>query len=632
MWNNRVIKNKKNYDIIVIGAGHAGVEAAFIAVQLGMKVAVITMPEVTVASAPCNPAIGGVAKGQIVRELDALGGAMGLLADKAAIQYRILNESKGYAVQSTRVQIDKYLYSLNAEELLLKQANIDLIKEEVIKVKIERENERVNHFFITTKNEHTSYCSNKLIITAGTFLNGCLHFGGKKIAGGRVGASASRELNAIGIEIPTMRFKTGTPARLKGSTIDFSVMEEQKSDEQTKNFHLLNPPFERQMPQISCFITRTNANTMKIIRDNKLKSPIFNGQINSIGPRYCPSIEDKANRYPDRDSHHIFIEPEGLNVDTTYYPNGLSTSLPIEIQIEFLKTIKGLENVEVEVPGYAVEYDVVDTTNLNRTLECKDILGLYFAGQVNGTSGYEEAAGQGIVAGINASMAVLGRPTILFDRYDTYLGVMIDDLVSNRRDEPYRLFTARSENRLLLREDNSINRIYNYRMRLSLNMQIDNYLTDFIKEYKIFSSVADKFSYVKNENNKKYFEEKGYGHITGEAMTLSELLKQSHLDPVKTLKNECSNSEIIIEEWIAAAVAISKRYDGYIKVAEIQNEKIKNLDSMRIYWDLLIESGNISYECRQRIKAIRPQTFGELRRIDGIRAATLAIAAGKLYG
>ncbi|MBF0363605.1 MAG: tRNA uridine-5-carboxymethylaminomethyl(34) synthesis enzyme MnmG [Oligoflexia bacterium] len=628
-------KNIKNldfnfYDVIIVGAGHAGVEAAYIASQFVLKVCVITMPEVAIASAPCNPAVGGVAKGQLVREIDALGGAMGILADNAAIQYRTLNASKGYAVQSTRVQIDKDLYATEAENLLLSVKNITLVKDEV--VKIERNNESLNYTVIT-KERGEIYCSNKLIITTGTFLNGCLHFGEKKILGGRVGVRASDDLMKLGVgKIPTMRFKTGTPARLVGSTIDFSVMEEQESDNKTKNFHLLHHPFERYSKQISCYITRTNSETMKIIRENKLKSPIFNGQINSIGPRYCPSIEDKANRYPDRDSHHIFIEPEGLNVNTHYYPNGLSTSLPLDIQIDFLRTIRGLERVEVAIPGYAVEYDVIDTTKLNKTLECKDISGLYFAGQVNGTSGYEEAAGQGIVAGINAALSVTAQLPMIFDRYDTYLGVMIDDLVENKRDEPYRLFTARSENRLLLREDNSVNRIFKYRMQLGLNRPIDNFLKDFMRDYEIFSSVTDKYSYNKSGVNIHYFEKNGYGHITGEAMTLSELLRQSQLDPVETLKSECLNKfEVSISEWVAAAVSISKRYDGYIKVAEMQNEKMKNLDSMRVNWDLLAQSRNVSYECRQRIKSIRPQTFGELRRIEGIRAATLAVAAGRLY-
>lgn len=646
-----ILKMKKindfnTFDVIVIGGGHAGIEAANIAAQLAEKVALISLSGVKIASAPCNPAIGGVAKGQVVKEIDALGGLMGKLADMTAIQYRTLNSSRGFAVQSTRVQIDKELYSKFAEKLLSDNSNLQIIKEEVVEVFKDFDNEEEISITAHPSNNHNSgnsyrfvvftanrnvYYAKRLVVTVGTFLRGKLHFGPHKELGGRVGAPAAQGLSEIfsSFKLVESRFKTGTPARLCRDSVDFSLMEEQTSDPTTRNFSCLNPPYQRLLPQISCFITWTNSLTMEIIRKNKLKSPIFNGDITSIGPRYCPSIEDKANRYPDRDIHHVFIEPEGLELPTLY-PNGLSTSLPVDIQEEFLRSIKGLEKVRVDTPGYAVEYDVFDSTRLSATLESLDIQGLYFAGQVNGTSGYEEAAGQGWCAGVNAALAVLDRDPLILNRYDSYIAVMIDDLITSKKDEPYRLFTARSENRLFLREDNVLLRMYPYRNKLRLNTELDRYMENFISEYSWLSKMCDRHSYSKKSSN-EYFQKMNYGAIVREAISLTDLLKQSHLDPFETLLKECNNYQVEFLPDVVKAVAISKRYDGYIKMGDEQNQRMKNLDEQRINWEALANSTNISFECRQRIKAVRPQNFGQLRLIDGIRAATLAVAAGKLY-
>ncbi|MBF0367589.1 MAG: tRNA uridine-5-carboxymethylaminomethyl(34) synthesis enzyme MnmG, partial [Oligoflexia bacterium] len=375
---------------------------------------------------------------------------------------------------------------------------------------------------VTGKN----YYSKRVVVTAGTFLDGKLHFGPRKEVGGRGFSPKGNSLGEIfsKASLKTFRFKTGTPARLVSSSVDTSLMEEQPSDSLTRNFSSSSHPFTRQLPQVSCYMTWTNSETMRIIRENKGRSPIFNGDIVAIGPRYCPSIEDKGNRYPDRDNHHVFVEPEGLSLET-FYPNGLSTSLPVEVQEQFLRTIKGFERAEIAITGYAVEYDVFDATRLRQTLESKDIPGLYFAGQINGTSGYEEAAGQGVVAGANAALAVFERAPLLLSRFDSYIAVMIDDIISNHRDEPYRLFTARSENRLYLREDNVVLRMYPYRKQLGINSFIDEYSKRFVSECELLAQLCDRQVYSAKYANERFLSA-GYGAIPGESMRLADLLRQ----------------------------------------------------------------------------------------------------------
>ena len=613
-----------SFDILIIGGGHAGSEAAWISSQFGLNIGLISGPGASLASTPCNPAIGGVGKGQVVREIDALGGLMGIVADKAGIQYRTLNESKGFAVQSTRVQVDKELYTKFAEEMLKTKENISIIREMVATIK-----RNDGKFEIITENGN-HYVASKVIITTGTFLAGKLHTGEEQTAGGRVECKQSAGLNDLFSEIQTLpnRFKTGTPPRIDRKTINYSVMEPQESDNLTRNFHSLNESFERSAKQVPCYLTRTNSETLSIIRANKERSPIFNGQIKGVGPRYCPSIEDKAFRYTEKDVHHVFVEPEGLNLETIY-PNGVSTSLPKDVQESFIQTISGLENAKILVHGYAVEYDVVDTSELSRLMEYKNIPGLFFAGQVCGTSGYEEAAGQGIVAGINASLAFLGKEALILDRNDSYIGVMVEDLVSNKRDEPYRLFTARSENRLYVREDNTIQRMNKYRKALGLTSSLDTHQENILDEVEILENLIETTMFYSTEDNKAYFIHKDYGSLESN-ISLKELLRRPNLNPVTVLETESLRMGASFHSDVVRTVAVAAKYEGYIDRAIIESEKINRMSKKKINWEVLTDSKNISFECKLRIKQIRPETFGQLQRIEGIRPATLAYVAGNL--
>ncbi len=609
-----------NFDIIVVGGGHAGIEAAYIASQFQLQVAILTIPGVGLGSAPCNPSVGGVGKGQVVRELDALGGLMGILADKAGIQYRTLNDSKGFAVQSSRVQIDKDLYSEKAEELVASIPNITVIREKVESITAGFEIKTAVRF----------YRSKKIIMTVGTFLNGKLHTGSEQTLGGRIGVEPSSGLQDLLASIKTrpQRFKTGTPPRLHKDSIDYSKLEEQPSDAGVRNFHCLNDPFFREAEQVSCYLAHTNAETMEIIRTNRERSPMFNGQIQGVGARYCPSIEDKAFRYPEKTSHHVFIEPEGLRANTVY-PSGISSSLPKDVQEAYVRTMVGLENAKVEVYGYAVEYDVLDTTDLNITLEHQQLPGLYFAGQVNGTSGYEEAAGQGYIAGVNASLAILGLDPLILSRHESYIGVMIEDLTSNTRDEPYRLFTARSENRLFIREDNTVIRMSPYRQQLLLNTRLDQYQRDFLERYDLLVKFCDETKIPEDSLLLKEFSGEGELQKLVRQVSVSEVLRQAWLNPVSALERVLSEYCISLGHDIVRTVAISKKYEGYIKRNEGQNERLKKMDLMKVNWEEIVGSGNISFECKQRITRIRPQTFGQLKLIEGIRPATLAVVAAK---
>jgi tRNA uridine 5-carboxymethylaminomethyl modification enzyme len=613
-----------SFDIIVIGGGHAGVEAAWIATQMDLSVCLISSKDSGLASAPCNPAIGGVGKGQVVREIDALGGLMGELADFAGIQFRTLNESKGFAVQSTRVQIDKDLYSRRAEEILLSIPNLNIARELVHNISKSCEG------FVVSTSGNNNFKSKKVIVTTGTFLNAKLHLGPEQTPGGRIDCAKSAGLSDIFPQVPLqgMRFKTGTPPRLLNTSIDYSKLIEQKSDSKTRNFSATGAPFHRQSQQVSCFLASTNSKTLSVIRENKERSPIFNGQIKGVGPRYCPSIEDKAYRYIDKDFHHVFVEPEGLNLNSVY-PNGLSTSLPKDVQEAFINSIEGLEQAKILVYGYAVEYDVVDTSYLNRTLEHKEVPGLYFAGQVCGTSGYEEAAGQGIIAGINASASIKDLAPVILDRTESYIGVMIEDLVLNKRDEPYRLFTARSENRLYIREDNTLQRMSKYRKMLGLENNLDQYQTDFLDELDILSELLKNTIYYTTPENKQYFAESGFGPLEVN-IALAELIKRGNLNPVSTLISVLERSGSIFNYDVIYTAAISTKYEGYINRSILEGEKLSRLSKKNLNLDKLLSSNQISFECKSRIRAIRPENFGQLQRIEGIRPATLAYVAGNI--
>lgn len=610
------------FDIVVIGGGHAGVEAAWISQQFGLKVAILSLPGIGLASTPCNPAVGGVGKGQVVREIDSLGGLMGRLADLSAIQYRTLNESKGYAVQSTRVQVDKDAYSRNAEKIIAEETAIEVIRDKAVEI------DREEGIFNITLESSRKIQSRRVIITAGTFLSGLLHTGEEQTLGGRTGCVPGPGLQSLikEIKLNPLRFKTGTPARLDKNSINFTVMDPQESDEHSLNFHFAHKPKQRFLQQVSCYLSRTNEETLGIIRSNKERSPIFNGQIKGVGPRYCPSIEDKAFRYPDRNSHHVFVEPEGLETDSVY-PNGISTSLPKEVQEAFIRTIPGLEKAEILVHGYAVEYDVVDTTQLDRALEHTEVPGLFFAGQINGTSGYEEAAGQGLIAGLNASLGLVGRPKLHLKREESYIGVMVEDLVTQKRDEPYRLFTARNERRLFVREDNTFLRMAPYRLSLGLNTALDKTLNLLVSEFEVVTRLLNTYRYRDNEANRELFLSQNYGTFAPN-LTLSELLKRSFLDPVVVLTNELLRAGIVIDSRVIRTAAISNKYAGYIDRAKIDLDRVDRFENKKIDYTTLLNSSNISTECKQRIKEVKPETFGQLKRIQGIRPATLATVAG----
>ncbi len=609
------------FDVLVLGGGHAGIEAAHIASQFNLRVGIITLPGVPLASAPCNPSVGGVGKGQVVRELDALGGLMGKLADLAGIQFRTLNDSKGFAVQSSRVQIDKDKYSSEAEKIISNIPNIEVIREKITAIRKDR-------CFIV-QGLHTYKCK-KLIVTVGTFLNGKLHSGSYQCEGGRIDCDQSPGLESLFSQIKTrpLRFKTGTPPRLFKNSINYSKLEEQPSDQGVRNFHILHQPFERNLNQVSCYLARTNKMTMDIIRDNKERSPMFNGQIKGVGARYCPSIEDKAFRYPDKNVHHVFIEPEGLDLDTVY-PSGISSSLPPEVQDEYVHSMEGLENAQIKVYGYAVEYDVIDTTELKLTLEHSSLEGLYFAGQVNGTSGYEEAAGQGLVSGANASLSLMGLEPLILSRHDSYIGVMIEDLITNTRDEPYRLFTARSENRLYIREDNSVLRMWPYRTSFLLNTVLDQYQREFVAAFETLMSFCDHSMVSESSPLLQKFAGEGPLQQLNRRMSVSEILRQAWLNPITTLKIIFDFYGMTIPYDLLRVVAISKKYEGYIKRSEDQLEKMKKMDRMKIRWEEIVSSNNISFECKQRISRIRPETFGQLKLIEGVRPATLAVVAAR---
>ena len=449
----------KYYDIIVVGGGHAGIEASVTAAKMGCSVGLFTMDKNAIGRMSCNPAIGGSAKGHLVHEIDALGGAMGLIADKTGIQFRTLNKSKGLAVWAGRSQNDRSLYTEEASRFVQSSLNIDIVEDSIQEV-FEEGKKIVG---IKTKSGEDIKCK-ALVVCSGTFLNGLMHTGLNSTKGGRYG-----ELSAVGLTesiikmgFESGRFKTGTPPRLKKNSIDWEILEEQAGDNPPLPFSLRTPRNEfPYLPQVSCYITYTDKTVHKILEKGFDRSPMFTGLIHGVGPRYCPSIEDKINRFSDKERHQLFLEPEGLNNDLIYI-NGFSTSLPVEIQFEALRKIKGLSNVEMVRPGYAVEYDYFPPYQVDLTLETKLIQGLYFAGQINGTSGYEEAAGQGIIAGINASLKIQGRQEFILKRSEAYIGVMIDDLVGKSTNEPYRMFTSRAEHRLVLRQDNAEHRLMKY--------------------------------------------------------------------------------------------------------------------------------------------------------------------------
>ena len=592
------------FDVIVIGGGHAGVEAAHAVFRQGLNCCLVTFKTRTIGQMSCNPAIGGLGKSHLVREVDALGGIMAKATDRSGIQSRTLNTRKGFAVQALRVQCDRDKYK-NAIQELLFETNITIKEGEVVDIILEDNNIKG----VELRSGETIF-STKTILTTGTFLNGVMFKGNEKISGGRVGDSTSIPLSEklYDLKLPMGRLKTGTPARIKLSSIDLSVMEEQTGDQDPPSMSVLQPPTTR-LPQISCYITRTNKQTHKIIEDNTHLSAMYSGKISGIGPRYCPSIEDKINKFSEKESHQIFIEPEGLDKDLVY-PNGISTSLPSLAQKEFVESIKGLKNCEIEEYGYAVEYDFIDPRSLQPTLETKFIKNLYLAGQINGTTGYEEAAAQGLVAGINAAQDILDKPRVIFDRSEAYIGVLIDDLTLHGVTEPYRMFTSRAEFRLMLSQDTACQRLTKKAHSLGLiKEELFNAYQENENQYQEFLKQIKK---IKTKQNDK-------------PTTGAELLKRTDIAPTE-VKELLKISNDFNKFFERAANEI--KYSGYIAKQRREVESSKRNERVLIPVDLNFTNiKGLSNEVVERLEKHKPSTLGQASRLEGVTPAAINLIA-----
>ena len=592
------------FDVIVIGGGHAGVEAAHAVFRQGLNCCLVTFKTRTIGQMSCNPAIGGLGKSHLVREVDALGGIMAKATDRSGIQSRTLNTRKGFAVQALRVQCDRDKYK-NAIQELLFETNITIKEGEVVDIILEDNNIKG----VELRSGETIF-STKTILTTGTFLNGVMFKGNEKISGGRVGDSTSIPLSEklYDLKLPMGRLKTGTPARIKLSSIDLSVMEEQPGDQDPPSMSVLQPPTTR-LPQISCYITRTNKQTHKIIEDNTHLSAMYSGKISGIGPRYCPSIEDKINKFSEKESHQIFIEPEGLDKDLVY-PNGISTSLPSLAQKEFVESIKGLKNCEIEEYGYAVEYDFIDPRSLQPTLETKFIKNLYLAGQINGTTGYEEAAAQGLVAGINAAQDILDKPRVIFDRSEAYIGVLIDDLTLHGVTEPYRMFTSRAEFRLMLSQDTACQRLTKKAHSLGLiKEELFNAYQENENQYQEFLKQIKK---IKTKQNEK-------------PTTGAELLKRTDIAPTE-VKELLKISNDFNKFFERASNEI--KYSGYIAKQRREVESSKRNERVLIPVDLNFPNiKGLSNEVVERLQKHKPSTLGQASRLEGLTPAAINLIA-----
>jgi tRNA uridine 5-carboxymethylaminomethyl modification enzyme len=609
---------QKKYDVIVIGAGHAGCEAALASARMGCSTLMLTMNLDSIALMSCNPAIGGLAKGHLVKEIDALGGEMAKIIDQTGIQFRILNQSKGPAVRGTRAQADKQKYRLAMKESVEKQPQLDVKQGLVEKILVED-----NKIIGVETHIGVQYLSSTVIITTGTFLKGLIHIGLVHYPSGRAGefpsVGLSDSLRALGFEIG--RLKTGTPARLNGRTIDFSSMKPQYGDDPAPYFSFTNN--KHSLPQIPCYLSYTNTRTHEIILNNLDRSPLYAGVIKGIGPRYCPSIEDKVKRFSERDRHQVFLEPEGLDTEE-YYANGVSTSLPYDVQIQMYRSIAGLEEVEIMRPAYAIEYDFAPPTQITHSLETKKVGGLYFAGQINGTSGYEEAAAQGLMAGINAALKVQKRQPLVLSRAEAYIGVLIDDLVTRGTNEPYRMFTSRAEYRLVLREDNADLRLRDKGRELGLVPE-DVY-KQFLEKKESIERETERLkkTWVKpGPDINAVLVERRSTELSTEA-SLGQLLKRPELGYEDIVK--ISAPEKSLDNAEAEQVEIQVKYEGYIQRQLQQVDRFSSLEQKSIPADMDYDAvTGLGTEVKQKLKQVRPVSLGQATRISGVTPAAISL-------
>ncbi|MFL0250104.1 tRNA uridine-5-carboxymethylaminomethyl(34) synthesis enzyme MnmG [Clostridium neuense] len=606
------------YDVIVIGAGHAGCEAGLAAARMGCKTLMCTMNLDSVAMMPCNPNVGGTAKGHLVRELDALGGEMGRNIDKTFIQSRMLNLSKGPAVHSLRAQADKEKYSITMRQTIENQDNLYLRQIEVISIDVE--DGKVKG--VLTKNG-AYFAAKTIVLATGTYLKSRIIIGEINYSGGPSGLFPANELSdsLIKAGIKLRRFKTGTPARINKRSVDFSKMSEQKGDEKIVPFSFMNEKLERD--QISCYLTYTNENTHQVIRDNIGRSPLYNGSIKSVGPRYCPSIEDKVMRFPDKKQHQVFIEPEGENINELYV-GGMSSSLPEEVQIKMLRTVPGLENVEILKTAYAIEYDSIDPTQLKLSLEFKNVDGLFGAGQFNGSSGYEEAASQGIMAGINAALKVKGEKPLVLSRADAYIGVLIDDLVTKGTNEPYRMMTSRAEYRLILRQDNADLRLTEIGRKIGL-VKDDRY-NKFLNRKKQIGNEIERLKAIQITNKKEVndFLESLNSTTLKKPISLYELIKRPELNYRKV--DELDKERDILSDDVIDEIDIMIKYEGYIEKQMEQVEQFKKFEKRLIPDGIdYNEVKNLRTEAIQKLSKARPVNLGQASRISGVSPSDISV-------